>query len=572
VDDDSSQQRIDALETKVARLEQELTKAQLGIQRASVQHALMDERLLTLEGNRLFRLWGKVYRRAAGLYGRFRSAGRYGGLSDLRTPGDYERWVNREQQEMDAKDHSGSAGPLISVVMKLGEAECRDSLRSLAGQCYPNWELSLDGPAPAWINEEVERTRLVAAATGAYLLVLHAGDRLSPHALYFYAQALENDSPAMLYSDEDCIGADGQRTSPLFKPGWSPELLQSTLYFGRAVLYRRDLFVEAVSAWDLALSIAAQNLRVLHVPRVLYHRLGAAALEQKAPRYIAPTDSRLSLIICSREVRRVRECLEAVRYTATVPLDVLVVHHLQSGSGSNSGDEMRQYVEQFGGTWIPYRGPFDFARMNNQAAAKAAAPYLVFLNDDVIVHEAGWDQAFAARLARQEIGITGAILQYPNGTIQHAGVVVGIGDAAGHCGRFQMTSELWPWLRRSRDVSAVTGAMLGIRSEVFQRMNGFDESFPVNYNDVDLCLRVREAGLRVVCLDVGKVAHRESQTRVGGTRHKEREALYKKWANVLARPDEFYSAHLAAMERIALKSEGPGNPLRELAPTPGSQP
>ena len=121
-----------------------------------------------------------------------------------------------------------------------------------------------------------------------------------------------------------------------------------------------------------------------------------------------------------------------------------------------------------------------------------------------------------AALARPEIGIAGAILEYPNGTIQHAGVVLGMGDAAGHCGRFQRNSTLWPWLRMSRDVTAVTGAMLAMRLDLFREMGGFDEAFPVNYNDVDLCLRVRKAGLRVVCLNVGKVVHRESQTRIGG--------------------------------------------------------
>ena len=151
-----------------------------------------------------------------------------------------------------------------------------------------------------------------------------------------------------------------------------------------------------------------------------------------------------------------------------------------------------------------------------------------------------------------EIGIAGAILEYPNGTIQHAGVVLGMGDAAGHCGRFQKTSELWPWLHMTRDVSAVTGAMLGIRTEVFQKLQGFDAAFPVNYNDVDLCLRVRKAGLRIVCLDPGKVVHGESQTRVGGTRYAERQELYKRWPEILARPDEFYSKRLAPTERIAL--------------------
>ena len=424
----------------------------------------------------------------------------------------------------------------------------------MAGQCYPHWELCLQLQQELeFLPPEVTR-RMVESPTSEYRLVLHAGDRLSPHALHFYAQALKDDHPDIVYADEDTIcsdgGSDGNRTSPLFKPGWSPELLQSTMYLGRAVLYRGANFIRPDA-----------SSRVRHVPRVLYHRARSTPPEYLAPSYTAPSDARLSLIICSRNIRQVRECVEAVRYTAAIPTELLVVHHLDSGSG----DEMRQYIEDRGGTWIPYRGPFDFARMNNLAAAKATAPYLLFLNDDVIVHDRGWDHALVATLARPEIGIAGAILQYPDGTIQHAGVVTGMGDAAGHCGRFQMSSELWPWLRMSRNVSAVTGAMLGIRSESFHRMGGFDAMFPVNYNDVDLCLRVRETGLRVVCLDLGKVVHRESQTRVGGTRHEEREALYKRWAEVLAQPDEFYSPHLAPMERIALNSGG--SPLRDLART-----
>jgi hypothetical protein len=309
------------------------------------------------------------------------------------------------------------------------------------------------------------------------------------------------------------------------------------MYLGRAVLHRGEARPGAPS-------------KVVHIPRVLYHRAASTPPEYVRPKYTEPSDARLSVIICSRSVRQVRECVEAARYTASVPVEVLVVHHLES----ESGDEMRQCVAQWGGIWIPYRGPFDFARMNNLAAEKATSPYLLFLNDDVILHERGWDEALAATLARPEIGAAGAVLEYPNGTIQHAGVVTGMGDAAGHCGRFQMTSELWPWLRMTRDVSAVTGAMLGIRRELFARLRGFDESFPVNYNDVDLCLRVRASGLRVVCLDVGKVVHRESQTRIGGTRYAERDALYQRWAHVLARPDEFYSRHLAPTERIALNS------------------
>jgi GT2 family glycosyltransferase len=552
-DDDlstSDLQRIEALESALGRLEQELNAAKLSNQRLSVQQALMDDRLLTLERNRLFRLWGKVYRGAARLYGSLGLSRRYGGLSDLRTPGDYARQITREQHVMEAEDHRGAMArwrsrPLISVVLTDG-AEAARSLRSVVDQCYPNWELCV--PAP--LQQEIADSRIhTADPSGEFVVTLHAGDLLSPYALYFFAQALQDHSLSLVYADEDCLDRHGQREAPLFKPGWSPELLRTTPYLGRALLYRRGTTPGADS-------------RARHIPHVLYHRSQAVALDRATARYTArytaPAEARISILICSRQARQLRECLAAIRYTAQIPVELLVVHHLDAGPG----DQMRQTVEESGGIWIPYRGPFDFARMNNLAAGKATSPYLLFLNDDVIVQEAGWGQAMAATLARTEIGAAGVHLQYPNGTVQHAGVVMGMGDAAGHCGRFQRSSELWPWLRMTRDVSAVTGAMLGIRSQLFQQLKGFDEQFPVNYNDVDLCLRVREAGLRVVCLDAGKVIHRESQTRVGGTRYEEREAFYKRWAKVLQEPDEFYSPHLAPGERIALATGK--NPLKQL--------
>lgn len=523
--DDDSLQRIVALEKRIAELEQELAAERSRGQRATVQQALMDDRLLILERNRLFRLWGQIYRATSRLY-------KSPPLSDLRTTGDYASWIHHEQQELADDDHRPIDGPLISVV----------TTDDLSAQSYSH----------------CERVTEPAAARGEFILVLHPRDRLSPHALHNYAQAHGRDpDAALLYSDEDHIDSSGNRTDPCFKPGWSPELLRSASYLGRSILYRRDLFLKhqgAPTSWD-------PSLRVHHVPRVLYHRSDKAALPPAIRHaYQAPAEARISLIICSRHTLQVKECLEAVKATGSVAAEILVVHHLQSGTGK----AMQRLVEQFGGTWIPYRGAFDFAHMNNLAASRSTAPYLLFMNDDVVLHQPGWDQGIAATLARPEIGVAGAILQYPDGAVQHAGVVVGMGDAAGHCGRFQKTSELWPWLWMSRDVSAVTGAMLGIRSDLFRQMGGFDEAFPINYNDVDLCLRVRKAGLGVLCLNLGKIVHRESQTRIAGTRHPEREALYQRWAPVLSQPDEFYSRHLAPTERIALNLEETTHPLRGL--------
>jgi hypothetical protein len=500
--DDDSSQRIAALEE--------------ALRRAAVQQALLDERLITVERNLLFRLWNRVYRTAAGWYARLGSGDQYGGIADLRTSGDYTLFLAREQAPCTA---TTSANVRFSVVID-GESEA--SIASLKAQTYSNWEPGI---------------------AGDYVVVLRAGDRLSPHALQFYAQALANASPAVLYADEDCIDEAGHRMNPLFKPDWSPELSAIAAYFGRAVVWRNDVYGSGDAEWD----------EVVHVPHILYHAATRFTPATKAPRYQPPADARLSVVICSRDVRRVRECVSALRRTSTLALEIIIVQHTDTS--------MLAYAD----ACVEYQGPFDFARMNNLGAAKATAPTLLFLNDDVLVQERGWDEAFAARLGQRDVGIAGAVLDYPDGTLQHAGIVTGMGDAAGHCGRFQMSSELWPWLRMSRDVSAVTGAMLGIRTDVFREVGGFDEAFPVNYNDVDLCLRVREKGLRVVCLNVGKTIHRESQTRVGGTTYKERDALYKRWARVLSRPDPFYSRHLAPTERITLRRGS--SPLEGLVAT-----
>lgn len=461
------------------------------LRRLEAHQALLDARLLTVERNLLFRWWSACYRSAANLYARFGSDERYGGLSDLRTPGDYARWMNRQQVEMEVRPALRSQ-PLISIVTS-----------ERVVQSYSRYEC-------------VEST---AAAKGDYVITLHAGDRLSPHALYFYAQALADGSPDLVYADEEVAGA------PLFKPGWSPALVS-----GRAGLYRRGVS-------DVKSGV--------HVARVLYYSSEKEQTKVCGTGTGTRASERLSVVVCSRDLGRLRKCLKAVRATASVELEFVIVHHVE-------GDA----VELPGTTCIPYREPFDFARMNNLAVEKATAPYLLFLNDDVIVKDRGWDSKLAAALAHADIGVAGPILEYPNSTIQHAGVVTGMGDGAGHCGRFQRGSELWPWLRMSRDVSAVTGAMLGMRADLFRRIGGFDLQFPVNYNDVDMCLRVKQAGLRVLCLDLGKIIHYESQTRVACTTYEERDRLYKKWSAVLARPDEFYSPHLAPTERITLDISG----------------
>jgi len=226
----------------------------------------------------------------------------------------------------------------------------------------------------------------------------------------------------------------------------------------------------------------------------------------------------------------------------------VVVHH-EDGEADN---EMRRVLPDLGAKVIPYRGVFHFSKMNNMAAAAAATPYLLFLNDDIYATTSGWCEQLLRQLREPGVGIAGALLRYPGGAIQHAGIVLGVGDGAGHVGRNRFTSELWPWLTLTREVSAVTGACMAMRADIFHQLGGFDAAFPNNYNDVDLCLRATAAGYRVVCLAVDGLIHDECGTRLGFTNLAERDAFYKRWMSVLSRPDPYYSIALRRTEEIAL--------------------
>ena len=147
--------------------------------------------------------------------------------------------------------------------------------------------------------------------------------------------------------------------------------------------------------------------------------------------------------------------------------------------------------------------------------------------------------------------MVGARLLYPSGTLQHAGIATGIGDGCGHPGRGSYGSAYWKWLDLTRNVSAVTGACLAIRKHLFQQLGGFDQRFPVNYNDADLCLRAIKAGFRVVYESAAVLRHYECQTRRGGVSFSERDQWYSCWSDELDRGDPFYNPNLSRVREDA---------------------
>jgi GT2 family glycosyltransferase len=208
-----------------------------------------------------------------------------------------------------------------------------------------------------------------------------------------------------------------------------------------------------------------------------------------------------------------------------------------------------------------YEGEFNFARMNNLGAREAQGNWLVFLNDDVTPLEPGWLTELARHVARTEVGVVGARLLYPSGAIQHAGMVTGMMGGVGHSHRDTFGSPYWRWPDLTRNISAVTGACLAIRRSLFEELGGMDEEFPVNFNDVDLCLRARARGYEVIYEPSAVLRHDESQTRTPGVRWRERQRWRAKWPDLGTGEDPFYSPHLRVdREDASLRLDEPLSP------------
>jgi len=431
-------------------------------------------------------------------------------------------------------------------------------------------------------------------STADYLLLVDSGN-LSREALRWLASAAPAD---VIYADEGQFDAEGRSVRVTLRPDWSPDLLLSCMYLGHPTAISRLCWeragglrpeFDASSEHDLLLRISEGRADIRHVPEVLFHKMPAAksandstlravahtsgrkavrdALQRRgfradiedgsAPgqyrvRWMPDSTQMVSLIIPTRSPRLLEKCLAGVAARTRYPTyEVIVIQHL-----GHDDFALERVIERHHATRIPYSGPFHFSHMNNLAADTAKGDVLVFLNDDVEPLESSWLERLVAQVQRPGVGVAGAQLLYPSGTLQHAGIVVGIGDGCGHIGRGSFEAAHWPWLGLTREVSAVTGACLAIRTSLFRELGGFAALFPVNYNDADLCLRARDAGYRVLYESAALLRHYECQTRLGFVTFDERQRWYARWKDLIDAGDPYYSPHLT-QEREDLSLRGP---------------
>ena len=438
--------------------------------------------------------------------------------------------------------------------------------------------------------------------TGQWVALLDHDDLLAEHALALMALELaEHPGAGLIYSDEDKIDEAGIRSSPFFKPDFDPLLLLGQNFVSHFSAFRTDLVrqvggyregYEGSQDWDLTLRVSEllSTQQVVHLPHVLYHwrihSASTASLVSAKPYavdagnravadHLRRTDSpgrvvrigksghnrvtwnppdplpRVSIVIPTRDGRLLQRCLDSVLSFTTYPDFEVVVIDNSSESLSTlrylQGSDDRLTV-------LRDERPFNYAELNNEAVKRTTGEFVCLLNDDVEIISHDWLTEMVSQCLRPDVGAVGAKLYYSDSKIQHAGVVLGIYGVAGHVYRMgdRLSAGYFGNLQLARRVSAVTAACLVVRRSVWDEVRGMDaQNLPVAFNDVDFCLRVREAGHEIVWTPYAELYHHESTTRGPDTGPRadafKREVAYMetRWGFETLRADPYYNPNLA---------------------------
>ncbi len=446
--------------------------------------------------------------------------------------------------------------------------------------------------------------RALEMAEGEYTALLDHDDILEKQALYRIAESVLSDNPDLIYSDEVLITKHGKDIQNfVFRPSFSLELLRSHPYIVHLAVVRTELlrrlggFNEELPIsqdYDLFLRVVEQADCIVHIPEVLYcwrqqkssaghdkqdlvmetsmtilerhlERCGESAVVEQGKifnyfevRYPIQEDVKVAIIIPTKNNGTlVRQCVESIKRTVhNIPHDIVVIDHESSDPDSIRYFDRLKAEHQV----LSYQGPFNFSTINNWAVAQIPDTYshYLFLNNDIEAVTEDWLERMMELGQKDEVGIVGATLFYPENDIyQHAGVCVGMHGLAEHYGKWLSKwlpdGSLHPGylgsLIANHEVSAVTAACMLIRRDAFRKISGFDDELAVGFGDVDLCLRVLRQGYRVIFCPHAVLIHHESYTR-GQTRgkdpHPQDSARFlHRWKSFIAEGDPYYNPNLS---------------------------
>lgn len=436
-------------------------------------------------------------------------------------------------------------------------------------------------------------------ATGDFIVFSDHDDVLTLDAMYEMVRAVnENPEIDVIYTDEDKVNRKGNAYfAPHFKPDFSMELLCCNNYICHLFAVRKDVqekvgmldpAYDGAQDFDFVLRCCEQASCIHHIPKVLYHwrthpqstagnpasknyafeagrraveahyeRIGMeAAVENTAmlgryrSRFVVQGQPMVSILIPNKDhVETLQRCLASIKQKTTYPnYEIVIIEN------NSVEPETEEYYRYLGERVIRYDGPFNYAAIHNFAVPYARGEYLVLLNNDTEVIAENWLEEMLGICQKEEVGAVGAKLYYPDGTIQHAGVVLGLcgvashlfvgsgGDKDGYAGR----------LVSVQDFSAVTAACMMTKKTLWEQVGGMEEKLAVAYNDIDYCLKLRQAGYHIVFTPYAELTHYESKTRGLEDTEEKRQRLQKeadifetKWKEILEAGDPFYNRNLS---------------------------
>ncbi|MFN5086311.1 MAG: glycosyltransferase family 2 protein [Novosphingobium sp.] len=454
----------------------------------------------------------------------------------------YLLWVARhEAKNWPAPGPTAEAVSIVVVIdARFAPEQLAQTLQSLAHAGQMDSVIVIGGPSARllvgdaphrlplrWVGELVDLFQDLQRNAGAWLFMLDAGDCLAPGALMLVAAAAQ-DSSTISYGDDDLIDRRGRRYDPHFKPDWNSELFRYHDYLSGAAAIRLDSAVLGSLPplgnpdWIGALTRTAVDLAAnppRHIHHILVHRRARphpAAPPMQGPEIETPPT--VSVIIPTRnQLELLKICLQGLQQSNYPVLDCIII---DNGSDDPATIAFLDKLDAPFYRVLRQPGPFNYSALNNAAVAEARGEFLCFLNNDVSMIGQDWLMYLISQARGERVGAVGARLLYPDGTIQHAGVVLGVGGGAGHAHRGQDPNEPGYFLRASlpQFVSAVTGACMVVRREKFLAVGGFDQDcFPVAFNDVDLCLKLNARGWQTFYEPRAELIHHESKSR--GTDH-----------------------------------------------------
>lgn len=482
-----------------------------------------------------------------------------------------------------------SEGPAVlpalsAAVMVAGEADAEALERTLASVRAQHGlavQVFASAPFATLLAQALESSCDV-------LCCLRAGDTLAPHALAWALEGFALPQAQVVYTDSETGGR------PWFKPAWNPDYALASDYPLDLLLVRRvaaqalaEVQDAASFAWSALAAVWQQGTEaIVHVPRVLVRtqapdagegaaRLAAAAaalrtvepqavleeLEQvpaglthaaRRVRHPLPPGARdmtVSLVIPTRDrADLLQRCIDTIQqFTDWPKLEIIVI---DNGSAEEATHAYFAKLAGQGVHVLPMPGPFNYADLNNRAIAQASGEIVGLVNNDIEALHAGWLDEIVAQLLRPEVGAVGAKLLWPNGMVQHGGVLMGVGNVAGHFGN-RLADADWGDHGRNQlvqQVSGCTAACLFLRRTDYLQLGGMDgQAFPVAFNDVDLCLKVRASGKAIVWTPHAKLLHAESASRghedtpqKKARAQREVDQLRLKWGHILLRDPAYH--------------------------------